>query len=385
LCRAAWESIEKLVLKGKPIDALRIVDGIKGEFPDAMRSIEAAIDQLGSVYHVRAYIADVRKAERSRKARELMAASSNKLEIEPETADDTISAATAGLMKIAMKSDIPIRQVGEMRAEKIAQWNAAADGKIIGVPFCLPRVNASLGGWRRGSFSVIGAYRGTGKSTLARQDCYYNAREGRKALLISLEDPADIAAASIAGMHTRTSTFQLDTGTGSRTRIDIVNEGWKELDDLPLWIVSCPMKIEDICAVAEMMHARYTLDMVYVDHIQYIQPLVLPHHNRVTTVGSYSLTLAGLAKKLDVPVIALSQLSRDSEKENRKPRLSDLRDSGSIDQDARQVLLLSKSDDGFNIELAKNNYGPSSKDTPVWRMDGENRFTDMNPSNIRRD
>jgi replicative DNA helicase len=382
-CAEAWRVIEKLVLKGKPIDGLRIADGMRDKYPDAMRNIEAAIDMMGDVSFVKSYVLDVKKAERSRTAKIIMADAAKKLDSEPETSDDHISEATAGLMRVGMKTDIPIKQLGDIRAGKVSQWRAAIDGGSVGVPFFLPKINASLGGWRKGSFSVIGAYRGTGKSTLVRQDAYENAREGRKALIFSLEDPYDIAGANIAGLHSGVDTFKLDTGILGESSINTINQRWAEIDDLPLWIVSCPVRIEDICAVTEMLHARYTLDIVYLDHIQYVQPLVLPHHNRVTTVGSYSLTLAGLAKRLDVPVVALSQLSREGEKENRRPRLSDLRDSGSIEQDARQVLLMSREDDKFFIEVAKNNYGPSGRTTEVWRMDGRNRFTDIDPY-IRR-
>jgi replicative DNA helicase len=384
-CADAWRVIEKLAMKTKPIDAIRIAEGLKDSWPDAMRTMEDAIDNMGDIAYVKSYILDVKKAERSRNAKVVMSEAATKLDSDPEKSDDHIADATAGLMRVGMKIDIPIKQLGDIRASKIEQWRNAKEGKSVGVPFFMPKINAKLGGWRRGSFAVIGAYRGTGKSTLVRQDAYINAREGRKALIFSLEDPYDIAGANIAGLHSGIDTFKLDTGFSSDAVIDRMDARWQEIDELPLWIVSCPVRIEEICAVSEMLHSRYTLDIIYLDHIQYVQPQVLPHHNRVTTVGSYSLTMAGLAKKLDVPVVALSQLSREGEKENRKPRLSDLRDSGSLEQDARQVLLMSRDENGFGIEIAKNNYGPSGDTIQVWREDGKNRFTDINPDTRRTD
>jgi replicative DNA helicase len=289
--------------------------------------------------------------------------------------DNVISA----LVHLTETGDIPIYSMGDLREDKINQWETALEKGFVGVPFCLPSVNSILGGWRNGCFSIIGAYRGSGKSTLARQDAYHNAMNGRNVLLLSLEDPADIAGAGIAGLHSGQNTFLLDKGEGGQTMIDKLNNGWKEIADMPLRIISCPLTMTKIVATAEMLHKKQPLDIIYVDHIQFISPLIMPHMSRNDTLSHYSLELSGLAKRLNIPVVALSQLNRNSEQQNRKPKLSDLRDSGSLEQDARQVLILFWDGEKkhFQIEVAKNNYGASFQTVGVYRCDGKNKFEEV--------
>jgi replicative DNA helicase len=309
-----------------------------------------------------------------------MEESSNRLASESGT-DEVISDCVNKLMQINLRPDIPILKLSDIRQEKIEQWKKAKQTGQVGVPFCINGVNKILGGWRERCFAILAGYRGEGKSTLARQDAYYNAMAGRGAVVFSLEDPYDIAGASIVGCHAGLSTFHCDIGDAFDETIEKFDNSWQELNDLPLWIVSASLGINEIVAIAEMLKLRHKISIIYIDHIQYIIPLLLKGHNRNETISYYSNTLSGLAKRLGIPVIALSQLNRSSEQEGRKPRLSDLRDSGSLEQDARQVLMLirDKENDCHLIQVAKNNYGISGKEVKVWRLDGKHKFSETQP------
>ena len=136
----------------------------------------------------------------------------------------------------------------------------------------------------------------------------------------------------------------------------------------PLWIDdSGHLTIVELRAKARRLHARQNLGMIIIDYLQLISGL----DNRVQReqqIAEISRGLKAMAKELGVPVIVLSQLNRESEKEKRQPRLSDLRESGSIEQDADVVLLLARprdAKDDFSVAtdradliVAKQRNGP---------------------------
>lgn len=381
VARHIWMTVEHILTTGKPIDQLRVADLLRPKYPDIMRTLDDCVECVTTPTSIQAYALDLKRQERTRRSIQRMQEACIAIK-GCEDPDAALATTIADLMAINLRTNIEIHKLEDLRESKVAQWKQAQESGFVGVPFCISEVNQYLGGWRPGSFAILGGFRGEGKSTLIRQDALFNAQAGRKVLLFSLEDSADIAGASIAGAHAGISTFHLDQGKAYDGVLERMDAAWKSIGDLPLWIVSAAVGITDIVSISDMLHARYKLDVIYIDHIQFIAPLVMQHNNRTGTLAHYSLTLSGLAKRLNVPVVALSQLSRDAEKDNRKPRLSDLRDSGSLEQDARAVLLLywDSENECHQIEVAKNNYGISGRSVPAWRIDGQHRFSAVSPS-----
>lgn len=279
------------------------------------------------------------------------------------------------MLTLERHSKIKISKVHQHKDEVLKKWEAASKADYIGVPSSIKTINSYLGGWRN-CLGIIGAYRGVGKSTFIRQECLHQARLGLKVLLFTLEDQDEIAASRIAGNIADVSAFHCDIGTASSSDIDKMAEAFDSTKDLTLWMVNDAYTIEEIMSTCSMMKQRHGLDIVYIDHIQYIAPQQLPNMNRVNTMSAYSHQLAMACKRFGCPIVCASQFSRECEKENRTPRLSDLRDSGSLEQDARQILLLypDLNDDMYHLEVAKNNYGVSGKDVKIERLDGKQRF-----------
>ena len=127
----------------------------------------------------------------------------------------------------------------------------------------------------------------------------------------------------------------------------------KELKGQPLWIDdSATSTILDIRAKARRIDAKHRLGLIVIDYLQLIKGTD-SRAPREQQIADISRGVKGMAKELNVPVVVLSQLNRESEKENRDPRLSDLRESGSIEQDADVVMLLhrpKKSDDDEAVD-----------------------------------
>ena len=291
------------------------------------------------------------------------------------TTAEHIGALYQALMPLEDTKKINITKLEDHKAAKIEQWTAARSVGYVGIPSCFSELNKLLGGWRK-CLGIIGAYRGTGKSTVIRQDALWQAKQGFKVAVFSLEDPADIAAASIVGNHANTCVFHLDIGDARENQLLGMAAAWDHLKDLPLWIINNAYSLDQITATAHLLKQRYGLDIIYVDHIQYISPYQLPGMNRNNTMAVYSAHLSRLAKTLDCAIVAASQFSRLPEQEDRKPRLSDFRDSGTIEQDCRQALILYRHKDAdiYGLEVAKNNYGVSGKEIELERHGEKQRF-----------
>jgi replicative DNA helicase len=142
-----------------------------------------------------------------------------------------------------------------------------------------------------------------------------------------------------------------------------------ELSKAPLYIDdSSHLSIMELRAKARRLYTRHRLGLIVVDYLQLISPTD-PQVPREQQVAEASRGLKAMAKELDLPVFVLSQLNRSSEKENRNPRLSDLRESGSIEQDADVVLMLAPSKDAddqyeaaaYELVIAKQRNGPIGK------------------------
>jgi replicative DNA helicase len=291
-----------------------------------------------------------------------------------ESAVDTLREAQIKLGELSNGyQPASIHHITHFREEKVAQWEAAKDTGFVGLPSSIREIDQKLGGYRRKVMCMIGGYRGEGKSLLLRQELYSMAKRGFKTLLVTLEDPEDIAAAVVAGHVSRQSIFALDTGMSSDFTRREVDEAWEGMASIPMWTVYA-RTIQEIVSVCSAHKATHGLDAIGIDHIQYISPYQLPKMDRNGTVALYSGAICGMLKDLDAAGLVASQFSRRAESEGRRPKLSDLRDSGTLEQDCRQALLLSRDGDNHILEVAKNNFGPSGQDITLRRIGQEHRF-----------
>jgi replicative DNA helicase len=377
-CRLVFECVESLKSKGKPvymttIHATAVSLGLELSHSDIQEFVDHAVT-------IQAYINNSVESVKMDWIRRMAHSEMLNACEQIKTTDDPASVIQSIQGKLTMMQTqsnrfCKINHITAFREAKVSAWRQATGQGYIGIPSCFSEMNQYLGGYRRGVMTVVGGYRGEGKSTLARQEAHGTAKQGYKALVVSLEDPEDVAQASIAGNEASVSVFHLDTGSSFEGRIEQIDSAWAGMGGIPLWTASATT-IEEICSLATIKKATDGLDLLVIDHLQYISPYTLPRMDRNGTIATYSQRICNLAKTLDIAVMVLSQFSRDSEKNNRKPKLSDLRDSGTIEQDARAVLLLYF--DPVNkhhiLEVAKNNNGVSKKEIKLVRADGKQRF-----------
>ena len=213
-------------------------------------------------------------------------------------------------------------------------------------------------GFHPGQMIVLAARPSVGKTSLAMNLAEHAIKPdgGRTAsgvLVFSLEMTASQLASRLICSRSRVDFKRIRDKLVSKKEIGEITSTVNELKGTPLWIDdAASSSILDIRAKARRIDAKNRLGLVVIDYLQLIRGTD-SRAPREQQIADISRGVKGMAKELNIPVLVLSQLNRESEKENRNPRLSDLRESGSIEQDADVVLLLhraKKSDDDEAID-----------------------------------
>lgn len=202
-------------------------------------------------------------------------------------------------------------------------------------------------GFHPGQMIVLAARPSVGKTSLAMNFAEHaiipdGGREATGVLVFSLEMTASQLAMRLICSRARVDMKRIRDRVASSEDQRQITQAVKELEGTPLWIDdAADSTILDLRAKARRIDAKHRLGLVVIDYLQLIRGTD-SRAPREQQIADISRGVKGLAKELDVPVVVLSQLNRESEKDNRDPRLSDLRESGSIEQDADVVFLLSR-------------------------------------------
>jgi replicative DNA helicase len=241
-----------------------------------------------------------------------------------------------------VKFDEAMRQTIEMAS--IAYKN---DEGIVGVPTGLTDLDDRLGGLHKSDLVIIAGRPSMGKTALATNIAFNAAKkmqdDGRKSSIafFSLEMSSEQLSTRILAEQSRIKSNDIRRGRISEEQFDKFIETSKNVSELPLYIDETPaISIAALSNRARRIKRLHGLDMVVVD---YIQLMKAPNfkEGRVQEISEITQGLKALAKELAVPVLALSQLSRAVEhRDDKKPQLSDLRESGSIEQDADVVMFV---------------------------------------------
>jgi len=248
-------------------------------------------------------------------------------------------------------------------------------GELTGVTSGFKDLDAMTFGFQRQEMIVIAARPSMGKTSFALNIAEAAAmpkpgREPVPTLIFSLEMSSSQLALRMLCARSRVNLKLLRDGLVSRDghEVNALGKTAEEFKKAPILIDdSSNLTIMEIRAKARRIYARKKLGMIIVDYLQLVSGTD-PRAPREQQVAEVSRGLKALAKELDLPVLVLSQLNRSSEKENRTPRLSDLRESGSIEQDADIVIMLSRpkdADEKFqtaasaaDLIIAKQRNGP---------------------------
>jgi replicative DNA helicase len=234
-------------------------------------------------------------------------------------------------------------------------------GHVSGITTGLTSLNEKVGGLHNSDLIILAGRPGMGKTSLATNIAFNAADRLRRDLadgiaadksigaataFFSLEMSADQLATRILAEQSGISSEMLRMGKISREDFQQLSFASQRLAELPLFIDDTPaLSIAALRARARRLKRRHDIGLIVVDYLQLLQGSGRSTDNRVNEISEISRGLKTLAKELSVPVIALSQLSRAVEqREDKRPMLSDLRESGSIEQDADMVWFVFRED-----------------------------------------
>jgi replicative DNA helicase len=232
------------------------------------------------------------------------------------------------------------------RAESIISHVLQRGGEPDGIESGFIDLDRLTFGFHPGEMIVVAARPSMGKTSLAlnmaAHAVYTKPSPPIPTLFFSLEMSAEQLAMRIMCSCATASVLRLRTGMISKEEFSRLSATAAALKKVPLWIdQSSGISITEMRAKARRMRNRHKIGLVIIDYLQLLNShdLRTPREQQISEI---SRGVKAMARELSVPVVVLSQLNRDSEKEKRQPRLSDLRESGSIEQDADVVLLLAK-------------------------------------------
>ena len=220
---------------------------------------------------------------------------------------------------------------------------------IVGVPTGLRDLDDRLGGLHKSDLIIIAGRPGMGKTALATniafnaaQKLQDNGKEKASVAFFSLEMSSEQLSTRILAEQSKIKSNDIRRGRISDEQFDRFLETSKNISELPLYIDETPaLTIAAMSNRARRIKRLHGLDLIIVDYIQLMRGSLNYKDGRVQEVSEITQGLKAIAKELSIPVVALSQLSRQVEqRDNKKPQLSDLRESGSIEQDADVVMFV---------------------------------------------
>jgi replicative DNA helicase len=274
----------------------------------------------------------------------------------------------------AEKGFTHIRDVLEQVYEEAAQVDVE-EGSILGISTGFRDLDSVLGGFQKSDLVILAARPSMGKTSLALDMVRCMALLKKKVAFFSLEMSQQQLVSRLLASQSGVGLWEMRTGKLTDEEFAKLSEGTGVLSDLDISIADAPgANIIEIRTKARRLFMETGIDAIFIDYLQLIQGN--SKEGRTQEVSKISQELKNMARELKIPVIALSQLSRKTEdRPDRMPQLSDLRDSGSIEQDADVVMFIHR-DDYYDpdsekkgvaeIKIAKHRNGPTGSVDLAW-------------------
>jgi len=236
-----------------------------------------------------------------------------------------------------------------VKAIEMAENARKSRGGLSGIGTGLNSLNNLMGGLQRSDLIILAGRPGMGKTALATNIAFHAAtttlsdESPQHVAFFSLEMSSEQLANRILSERSGISSEDIRRGKLNANQFTDLVRASTEIENAPIYIDDTPaISVSQLASRARRLKRQYDLGLIVVDYLQLLTaPLGQRTENRVLEISAISRTLKSIAKELNVPVLALSQLSRAVEqREDKRPNLSDLRESGSIEQDADVVLFI---------------------------------------------
>lgn len=370
--RYIFEAIQSLFSRSSPIDLLTVIEELKKQ---------SKLELVGGAYYI-TYLTNrvVSSANIEYHARIVAQKYIQRrlIEISTEIINDSFEESTDvfDLLDSAEDKLFKINEENLRRktngmaqllrsAREMVETASKSENSLSGVPSGFKSLDAVTAGWQRSDLIIIAARPGMGKTafvlSMARNMAMVNEVP---VALFSLEMSAIQLVMRLISSEARISSERLRTGKLTAQEWKSLNDNMDNLSKAKLYLDDTPaLSVFELRAKARRLKQQYDIQCVIVDYLQLMTSKVEKNANREVEISTISRSLKALAKELSIPVICLSQLSREVEKRpgSKRPQLSDLRESGAIEQDADIVMFIyrpeyyfKEDDKNTDIETIRN-------------------------------
>jgi len=380
--RRAYEIMREMAEKGKPVDPLTFFEELSrrnlSETLGGQAFIAGFVDSVPTTANVEYHVRIVREKSVHRRLIQVGAEIARLGYSEDREIEDVLDEAERAVFEISQRgSQIPYRRVSDVLGPTfrgIEEKFHSPDSSVTGIPSGFVDFERLTGGFQPGSLNIIAARPSMGKTALALDMAMYASVErGIPVLMFSLEMGSEQLVQRMLGSRAGVNVHDLRTGMFHENSWKDLAQAAGDLSKAPFYIddssVLSTLELRARCRRFKSQVMKSATGLIVVDYLQLMQ-FSRRIESKQQEVAEISRSLKAIARELEVPVIALSQLSRAVESRTEKrPQLSDLRDSGAIEQDADLVVLLYRSgyydaapdenDTSADIIVAKHRNGPT--------------------------
>lgn len=392
-----YSAIQRLYEQSQPIDILTVSEELerRGQIEEigGRAALADLCDRTPTAVHAKQYAKIV---ERKAMLRGLIAAAGRIASIgyeDPSDISEAIDRAESELFAVSeRRAANGFTQIGTLVGAAYDQLDRMHQnrGQLMGLRTGYTAIDTITQGLQNSDFIVLAARPSVGKTSLALNIAEnVSLREGKSVGVFSLEMSKEQLVLRLLSSVTKINSFNLRSGQVSGVDFDKIANALGTLSNAKMFIDdTVNISVMELRTKARRLKMEQGLDLLIVDYLQLMQPGQQSRDgNRVQEVSDISRGLKALARELGIPIIALSQLSRQTEaREKGEPRLSDLRESGAIEQDADVVIFLyrdgERSDDAgvtgeaINFNVAKHRNGPTGSGQ-LWFRKEETRFVNL--------
>ena len=392
-----YSAIQRLYEQSQPIDILTVSEELerRGQIEEigGRAALADLCDRTPTAVHAKQYAKIV---ERKSMLRGLIGAAGRIASIgyeDPSDISEAIDRAEAELFAVSeRRAANGFTQIGALVGAAYDQLDRMHQnrGQLMGLRTGYSAIDTITQGLQNSDFIVLAARPSVGKTSLALNIAEnVSLREGKSVGVFSLEMSKEQLVLRLLSSVTKINSFNLRSGQVNDLDFPKIADALGTLSNAKMFIDdTVNISVMELRTKARRLKMEQGLDLLIVDYLQLMQPGQQSRDgNRVQEVSDISRGLKALARELGIPIMALSQLSRQTEaREKGEPRLSDLRESGAIEQDADVVIFLyrdgERSDDAgvtgeaINFNVAKHRNGPTGSGQ-LWFRKEETRFVNL--------
>ena len=338
----AYVVMRGLEAEGKELDLVVIIQSMKS--PDAT-DVMLSVNRLGTgtPVNINHYISSVKAVGVKKKLHSLLNQAIQNLST--GTIDSVIGDLSIDLSSLKNKDIDHAYTSKEMMHATVdyidKMHDLKNDGRMAGVPSGLKKLDKILGGFHKSDLVIVGARPAVGKTSLAISCALNAAKKGFKVGFISTEMSVVQVGMRVTSLISNIPATVMRDSDFEENDWPRLTTGTQHIANLPFYVYDKPVcRVSDIAMQSRAWVANDGLDILYVDYLTRLKP-ESSSENKTIAVGNIVTDLKSLARSIDIPVICLAQLNRLVEsRADKRPNMGDLRDSGVIEQEADQILML---------------------------------------------